>query len=59
MDIEGGEFCIFNRLFNERQDLLSKIEYLHLEIHEFKELDPDGLRAKVKTYFGDRVFLDT
>lgn len=59
MDIEGGEFCIFNRLFNERKDLLEKIEFLHLEVHEFKELDPDGLRAKVKAHFGDRVFFDT
>lgn len=59
MDIEGGEFCIFNRLFNERRDLLERIEFLHLEVHEFKELDPDGLRKRVKEYFGDRVFFDT
>lgn len=58
MDIEGGEFCIFDRLFKERQDLLKKIAYLHLEVHEFKELGPDELRSKVRQYFGDKVFFD-
>lgn len=59
MDIEGGEFAIFERLFAARPDILERIDYLHLEVHPFKHLDPQGLTDQVKAHFGPRVFFDT
>lgn len=59
MDIEGGEFEIFDRLFSQRTDILDRVDFLHLEVHEFKELNPDGLRTKITERFGSRVFFDT
>lgn len=59
MDIEGGEFPIFSRLFNTRRDILSRIEYLHLEVHPYADLGPEKLIADVKAQWNDRVFFDT
>lgn len=58
-DIEGIEYEVFNKLFSERQDILNRIEHLHIEIHPYQELKPDELRDKLKGQFGDRVFFDT
>jgi FkbM family methyltransferase len=59
MDIEGGEFDIFDRLFSERKDILSKIKFLHLEIHKFEHKPYKQLEENVKNIFGSRVFFDT
>lgn len=59
MDIEGGELVIFDRLFGARQDILDRIDCLHLEIHGDKTFDATALSEKVLAKFGDRVFFDT
>ncbi len=58
MDIEGGEFAIFDYLFNKRPDILDKIQYLHLEIHKMVGSDFHGLEKRVKEKFENRLFLD-
>lgn len=58
MDIEGGEFEIFDRLFSQRQDILDKIEFLHLEVHPYQEYNPEKLVDQVKSRFGNKVFFD-
>lgn len=57
MDIEGGEFPIFEHLFAARPDILARIDYLHLETHGNPE-ENAALRARVKTRFGARAFFD-
>lgn len=57
MDIEGGEFCIFERLFSSRPDILDRIDFLNLEIHQFKQFGPDRLRQRVLERFGDKAFI--
>ena len=59
MDIEGGEFDVFERLFSERKDILSKIKFLHLEIHKFEHKPHKQLEEDVRNTFGQRVFFDT
>jgi FkbM family methyltransferase len=59
MDIEGGEFEIFDRLFTHRPDILDRIDYLHLEVHPYPQYDTEGLKEKLRARFGDRLFLDT
>ncbi len=59
MDTEGGEHSTFSRLFNDRKDILDRISYLHLEVHQYPEHDPKGLEDRVKAHFGERVFFDT
>lgn len=58
MDIEGGEFEIFDRLFNHRPDIIDRIEYLHLEVHQYQEFQPAELEGKVKAKWGNKVFFD-
>lgn len=58
-DAEGAEFKIFERLFLARRDILSRIEYLHLEVHQYSEFDPKNLETKVKEFWGSKVFFDT
>lgn len=58
-DVEGHEHPIFARLFGARTDILDRIDYLHLEVHNYLEYKPDELIAKVKTQWGPRVFFDT
>lgn len=56
VDIEGDEFDLFNYLFNERSDILDKIEYLHLEIHKMKDdLIIKTLKEKVINRFGQKL----
>lgn len=59
MDIEGGEFSIFEYIYNKRKDILDRIDYLHLEIHGYKEFKPDELKERIVQTFGNRVFFDT
>lgn len=59
MDIEGAEFSIFDHLFEKRNDILDRIDYLHLEIHPRVELNPIELKNRVSEKFGNRVFFDT
>lgn len=59
LDVEGQEYSIFNRLFDERKDLLPRIDYLHLEIHPYAEYGPEELERKVRAQWGERVFFDT
>lgn len=54
VDIEGNEFELFDYLFDQRPDLLDKIEYIHLEVHNYKELAPEKLRIRVKEKFGEK-----
>ena len=58
MDIEGGEFEIFDRLFTQRPDILDRIEYLHIEIHPYQEFKPLELEAKIRAKWGNKVFFD-
>jgi FkbM family methyltransferase len=58
MDIEGGEFEIFDRLFTHRPDILDRIEYLHIEIHPYQEFHPIELENKIKAKWGNKVFFD-
>ncbi len=58
IDVEGQEYSIFERLFTERKDLLSRIEFLHLELHDYPQYDMKGLEAKVRAQWGDKVFFD-
>lgn len=57
MDIEGGEFAIFDRLFQHRPDILDRIEYLNLEVHNYREFNPQGLKDRVRQRFGDKAFI--
>lgn len=59
LDIEGIEHEVFARLFNERPDILDRIDYLHVEIHPYSQFGPEALRQKLIQRFGDRVFFDT
>ena len=59
MDIEGGEHSVFAHLFAHRQDILDRVDYLHLEVHNYEEYDPIGLEEKVRAQWGERVFFDT
>jgi FkbM family methyltransferase len=56
VDIETGEFALFDYLFDKRPDILDNIEYLQLEIHP---LDGDArserLKKMVKDKFKDKV----
>ena len=56
-DIEGGEFKLFDHLFDNRPDLLDRIENLHLEIHPFDDSNPPTkkLKEQVIKKFGNRV----
>lgn len=58
-DVEGAEYAIFGRLFSARSDLLERIDFLHLETHDYREFKPDDLIARVKSQWGSRVFFDT
>ncbi len=58
MDIEGGEFEIFYHLFEKRPDILDKIEYLHCEIHNFEDKNPDKLKSLLIEKFKNKVFFD-
>lgn len=59
MDIEGGEFEIFDHLFEHRSDILDRVEYLHLEVHPYEDRGPARLVERVKARFGSKVFLDS
>ncbi len=58
-DIEGAEHYLFRHLFEKRPDILDRIEYVHLEVHPYEHLDPEGLRAKMQERFGAKLFLET
>ncbi len=57
-DIEGGEYSVFERLFTDRKDILSRIEFVHLELHDYPQYDLKNLEAKVRAQWGDKVFFD-
>ena len=59
VDIETGEFALFDYLFNERPDILDKIEYLICEIHPLDDRVPrsKALKEKLKIKFGDNLRL--
>lgn len=59
LDVEGAEYEIFERLFNERPDILARLDFLHVEIHPYEHLGPQGLRERLVKQFGNRVFFDT
>lgn len=59
IDIEGGEYPIFNRLFAIRTDILGRIDHLHLEVHPYEQFNPAKLEADVRAQWGARVFFDT
>ena len=58
VDIEGGEFELFNDLFLNYPNLLNRIEYIHLEIHKIVGYDYEKLGTNIKNYFGNRSLLD-
>ena len=51
IDIEGGEFSLFDYLFNQRPDILDKIEYLICEIHPLDDSFPKSKALKEKLIF--------
>jgi FkbM family methyltransferase len=59
VDIETGEFALFDYLFDKRPDILDKIEYLQLEIHPCDDSNPKSKRLKemVINKFNNRVIL--
>lgn len=58
VDIETGEFKLFDYLFENRMDILDRIEYLHLEIHPFDQTVPASKRLKemVESKFKNKAF---
>lgn len=57
MDIETGEFAIFDHLFTNRLDILDRIEYLHVEIHPLTgEKRSEELKAKLEEKYKEKVF---
>lgn len=58
-DTEGAEHTVFARLFEHRRDILDRIDFLHLEVHEYEEYNPRELERKVREQWGERVFFDT
>jgi FkbM family methyltransferase len=57
-DVEGAEHATFAHLFADRPDILDRIEFLHMEVHQYPEYNPDELVAKLKAKWGDKVFFD-
>ena len=59
IDIETGEFAVFDYLFANRPDILDKIEYLICEIHPLDDLVPRSkdLKEKLKNKFGANLKL--
>lgn len=59
IDIETGEFAVFDYLFNQRQDILDKIEYLICEIHPLDDSVPrsKSLKEKLKNKFANNLRL--
>lgn len=55
VDIEGGEFELFKHLFENRLDILKRIEFLHLEIHDLHQFASDKLYKSVKKMFADKL----
>src|ERR1017187_748666 len=59
IDIEGGEFSLFDFLFNKRPDILDRIEYLHCEIHPFEgKKESYELREKLNNKFGKKNLVE-
>jgi len=58
MDIETGEFPVFEHIFSKRLDILGKIDYLQIEIHPFDQTNPasKSLKEKLDAVFKERVF---
>lgn len=55
VDVEGDEYDIIDYLFDERPDILERIEFLHLEIHRTKDIQTiSNYENKVNSYFGKR-----
>jgi FkbM family methyltransferase len=59
IDIETGEFAVFDYLFANRPDILDKIEYLICEIHPLDDSVPRSkdLKEKLKNKFGANLKL--
>jgi FkbM family methyltransferase len=57
IDIETGEFPLFEYIFNSRPDILDRIDYLHCEVHPFDDSNPPSkiLKDKLKEKFGKKV----
>ena len=57
-DIEGGEFQLFDYIFEKQRGILDKIEFLHLEIHPFDDSNPPTkkLKQKLQEKFGNKLF---
>lgn len=59
IDIETGEFALFDYLFNHRPDILDRIEYLICEIHPLDDSVPRSkeLKDKLKSKFNNNLKL--
>lgn len=57
-DIEGGEFALFDYIFEKCPEILNKIEYLHIEIHPFDDNNPPtfALKKKLEAEFKNKLF---
>lgn len=58
MDIETGEFPVFDFIFEKRRDILDKIEFLQIELHPFDQSFPrsKNLKEKLDAHFKEKVF---
>ncbi len=57
IDIETGEFPMFDFIFKKRPNILDKVNYLHCEVHPFDENNPPSklLKDRLKEKFGNKV----
>jgi FkbM family methyltransferase len=57
IDIETGEFPLFDFVFNNRLDILDRIDYLHCEVHPFDDNNPPSkkLKDQLRNKFGNKV----
>lgn len=55
VDIEGTEFECFDYIYDQRKDVLDRIDYINLEIHSYPDKDYVGLGKKIKETFGERA----
>lgn len=59
IDAEGIEHEVFAHLFAARPDIIDRIDFLHIEIHQYPQFNPAKLEADVRAQWGTRVFFDT
>lgn len=51
MDIEGGEYEIFEWLFNNLPNFSNKVDRVHIELHRTKGMNTDLLEERLSTAF--------